>query len=204
MAIQFSCRGCEQPIEVDDAYAGKAALCPYCRTEVTVPSASTYTPAKIVARPMSSPLAAGGLGGARLDAARAAALSSDMPEPVRNPFATWAISCTALFVAATLVVLSIAMPIMIKHIPPGKTTFSAQEQEAISMAAMEEMGQDGVLRWAAPIAMFSAVAGFSLAIAALARRGAPVRSWVSLVICGLPALCTVLGFLSKLAGAGKT
>lgn len=41
MAIRFQCGACDQPIEVDDEWAGKPVLCPYCRKAITAPTAST-------------------------------------------------------------------------------------------------------------------------------------------------------------------
>lgn len=37
MAIQFQCGGCQQPIEVDDQFANRQAVCPFCRAVVVVP-----------------------------------------------------------------------------------------------------------------------------------------------------------------------
>lgn len=52
MAIQFRCVGCSQPIEVDNEFAGRTAMCPYCRRVVTVPAESTlHEAAPAVARP---------------------------------------------------------------------------------------------------------------------------------------------------------
>ncbi|TWT41218.1 hypothetical protein RAS1_39120 [Phycisphaerae bacterium RAS1] len=56
MAIQFTCVGCQQPIEVDDEHAGRAAACPYCRHVVTVPQASTLRRDEpVAARPLGEP-----------------------------------------------------------------------------------------------------------------------------------------------------
>jgi DNA-directed RNA polymerase subunit RPC12/RpoP len=41
MAIRFQCSGCSQPIEVDDEWASRAVVCPYCRRTVTAPGSST-------------------------------------------------------------------------------------------------------------------------------------------------------------------
>lgn len=53
MTIQFLCPSCSQPIEVDREVGGKAAVCPYCRRVVAVPTSSTYDPQQLVtARPL--------------------------------------------------------------------------------------------------------------------------------------------------------
>ncbi len=41
MAIQFACAACQQPIEVDDAWANQTVSCPYCRRVVLAPAQST-------------------------------------------------------------------------------------------------------------------------------------------------------------------
>ena len=43
MAIRFQCASCKQPIEIDDAWASRAVLCPFCRTTVGAPQSSTLT-----------------------------------------------------------------------------------------------------------------------------------------------------------------
>jgi len=41
MAIRFQCGACTQPIEVDDEWASKPVLCPFCRKAITAPAQST-------------------------------------------------------------------------------------------------------------------------------------------------------------------
>ena len=41
MAIQFNCPGCQQPVEVDDEWAGQHVACPFCHRVVTTPNEST-------------------------------------------------------------------------------------------------------------------------------------------------------------------
>lgn len=44
MAIQFHCPSCQNAIEVDDQWSGQQVSCPYCRTTVAAPIASTIVP----------------------------------------------------------------------------------------------------------------------------------------------------------------
>lgn len=44
MAIQFLCKSCGQPIEVDDNLAGRSVKCPYCQQTTETPMASTWQP----------------------------------------------------------------------------------------------------------------------------------------------------------------
>jgi hypothetical protein len=41
MAIRFTCQSCQQPIEVDDQWAGQSVACPYCEKVITAPREST-------------------------------------------------------------------------------------------------------------------------------------------------------------------
>lgn len=43
MVVQFSCPGCQQPIEVDPEWAGQHVACPFCQRVVTAPTESTIT-----------------------------------------------------------------------------------------------------------------------------------------------------------------
>ncbi len=43
MVVQFSCPGCQQPIEVDREWAGQHVACPFCQRVVTAPTDSTIT-----------------------------------------------------------------------------------------------------------------------------------------------------------------
>lgn len=54
MAIRFQCAGCGEPIEIDDQWAAKPVVCPYCRKTITAPSESTLQDVSQIptARPM--------------------------------------------------------------------------------------------------------------------------------------------------------
>jgi hypothetical protein len=55
MALRFACPSCQQPIEIDDEWAGKSVGCPYCKKVVTAPTSSTWPPEQIpVATPVGS------------------------------------------------------------------------------------------------------------------------------------------------------
>jgi hypothetical protein len=52
MAIRFSCPACQQPLEIDDNWAGQSVACPYCRRVVNAPQASTWPGSDV---PMAAP-----------------------------------------------------------------------------------------------------------------------------------------------------
>ncbi len=60
MAIRFACTSCQRPIEIDDEWASRSVLCPFCRATVTAPSQSTIgaESAIPVARQGDAPLSA--------------------------------------------------------------------------------------------------------------------------------------------------
>ncbi len=57
MAIQFHCTACSKPIEIDDEWAAKTVICPYCRASVTSPLESSREFEN--GQPVASPLSAG-------------------------------------------------------------------------------------------------------------------------------------------------
>jgi len=52
MAIRFNCPSCQQPIEVDDEWAGHSVGCPYCKKVVSAPRSTTWPQGDI---PQASP-----------------------------------------------------------------------------------------------------------------------------------------------------
>lgn len=62
MSIRFFCAACEQPIEVDSAWAGRLVACPFCRATIKAPLESAYgdveaagSAGPVLARPASPP-----------------------------------------------------------------------------------------------------------------------------------------------------
>src|SRR5580765_4777196 len=53
MPIRFVCPSCQQPLEIDDQWAGQSVACPYCNRVVTAPATSTWTGGQQV--PVASP-----------------------------------------------------------------------------------------------------------------------------------------------------
>lgn len=53
MVIQFSCPGCQQPIEVDGEWAGQHVACPFCQRVVTAPTESTLRELGTTVPPMA-------------------------------------------------------------------------------------------------------------------------------------------------------
>ena len=64
MAIRFQCAGCGEPIEIDDQWASKPVVCPYCRKTITAPSESTLQDIAEIptARPMPGVVQPGEVG----------------------------------------------------------------------------------------------------------------------------------------------
>lgn len=196
MAIQFACPSCTQPIEVDDTYAGRNAICPYCRREVVVPASSTYAAAGVVARPAQP-------GGFPLPPTGGRQIEYGPRAVQPNPFANWALFFTAAMVACLVVAAFAMVSLIATDLPPGAAQPTAEEMEAIRQKLMQDMPKHPVLPIASCMVPVFGVVGLGLAIAALRRGGAPVRSWLALIVCGSFCLCAGYGVLTTLVGGAS-
>ncbi|MGE0478976.1 MAG: hypothetical protein AB7Q17_00765 [Phycisphaerae bacterium] len=191
MPIQFRCPGCEQPIEVDDAYANQSATCPYCRRLVTVPAASTYDAAGApVARPSTAP-ADGVSWGAVADADAA----GDLPDPAafaRHAAATrfgklalvCAVCAVVLFGVQLVIAVSVGMEYMSQHAGQRPTQDELmryiQERPPSTLLAIAGLGMP-----------LLSILGVALAAASVSqRRRQNWNGWVSLGVCGALLLCS--------------
>jgi hypothetical protein len=57
MSIRFACPSCQQPLEIDDQWAGQSVACPYCNSVVVAPASSTWQAGQQI--PVASPARAG-------------------------------------------------------------------------------------------------------------------------------------------------
>lgn len=191
MPIQFRCPGCEQPIEVDDAYATQSATCPYCRRLVTVPAASTYDAAGApVARPSTVPTD-GPAWGAAADRAPA----DTLPDPAaiaRHTAATrfgklalvCAVVAAVLFAVQLVIAVSVGLEYMSQHSGQRPTQEELmryiQERPPSTLLAIAGLGMP----------LFSII-GVALAAASVSqRRRQNWKGWVSLGVCGALLLCS--------------
>jgi len=210
MAIQFHCAGCGQPIEVDDEYAGRVAVCPHCRQVTSVPSASTYTPGGGAAT-RESEVGAPVVGGPDRGAAPRV---SPTPYPVEvssapgrgQGLAHYAFICTAITGLLFLVVVVASLKLALQH-GSLATRPSGPDLEQL----MKELQSSSISPWLSAAGcgmLFFAVCGLALAIAALVRRsglgtGTIVGLSFCLLFCGGLLVCNCASvFVSMLAGAG--
>ncbi len=217
MAIQFRCPGCEQPIEVDDEYAGQTAACPYCRRVVTVPVESTLgsegsapaRPAEAEPAPPASPVAG----------ERATPAVTPPPLPPQGPcgeglhvgpcgptpreraartYGNYALICTVLLVLLFGAIvgysaIQMAQEVM-KH--PGSQPSPERVQEI-----QQELTRNGLVIAANIGTIFFGLAGLVLSIVSLTQgRQGNWRAILSLVICGLAVLCICGGSVVTAAG----
>lgn len=117
MPIQFQCAGCGQPIEVDDAHAGQAAQCPYCRRVVTVPQETTLAAQPVAARAAGlPPLPTGAAGrGPLVVAARS--------------WGAYALVCTLLAWGLYVGLSVFLMPELMRRIPPETASVELVQKE---------------------------------------------------------------------------
>lgn len=188
MAIQFRCTGCQQPIEVDDEHAGRAAACPYCQRVVTIPMASTLEPQAVVVarRLMDKEAPMPGIDPARAIARQQAA-----------SYGNFALVCTILTLAmcgiffVRIVTLAAESGILSPGVVPG---------EADQKRLMELASRDALVIGPAYGALFFALFGLGFGIGSI-RRSAQGnwRGILSCIVCGLYVLCQCGGVV--MAGA---
>lgn len=183
MPIQFACSHCDQPIEVDDAHAGRTAACPYCQHLVRVPEGSTYRPDDAVtARPAA---AAGAVGEDGLPAGIAAAQARRAEAALR--YGTYGVVCTVLTLVTFAAGLGLGLAIMLRE--AGGTPLSEltkAETERVQAAVMRSGWVVGTQLGA----IFFALVGLTFGIVSLAQRAAANwRGVLATVICGLFVVC---------------
>ena len=103
MSIRFQCQSCSQPIEVDDEWAGKAVVCPFCSATINAPEQSTLT--ELVHIPTASPIAV-----SSAEAKLSHPVTTDQPVPKRNTVAVVSLMLTGLFIFLQIVGAMIVSP----------------------------------------------------------------------------------------------
>ncbi len=214
MAIQFRCPGCEQPIEVDDEFAGQTAACPYCRRVVHVPTESTLDqPVGGPARPSDGPPAPetkqpGGFAppplppqGPYEQGLHVGPAEPSRQERAARTYGNYALLCTILMALmfgtmAGYSAVRMAREVM-KH--PGSQPSSQRIAEI-----QREIGSSPWIMAANIGMVFFSLAGLALAIVSLTQsRQNNWRAIVSLVFCGLAALCICAGtIMTAMSGLG--
>lgn len=205
MPIQFRCSQCDQPIEVDDAYARQAVTCPYCRRVVTAPERSTLTSDEIpTARPSSlDPQAA-----AAYSQAAAAGVSYPAPFPMmaENP----ALAAARTYGTAALICSVVGVLMFFGLMAWGAATamrYYKERGEPPTQADAERYIEENanpaiVVSTTCGVVVF-AVAGLVLAIISLSHSASGNwRGWIALVIASLMLLafgCTVMASMQAQA-----
>lgn len=206
--IRFYCSHCGRPIEVDDAFAGAQATCPYCHQVTTVPQQSTYRPG-IGAGPGPATIPTGGTSAGRLG-------GQAHPEPPPVPPAEglhigeesarretgrrlgrWALICTLVGVGLSAAVMTTVLIVLFERVDVSQATPPTPEQQ---LEIMEEVIRRFPWVPAVEVGLIALyLAGLSLAITSMVH--APRWNWaglISLVICSLMVLCFCTGMLTRL------
>jgi hypothetical protein len=138
MAIRFSCPSCNQPIEIEDTWAGQSVACPYCKNVVAAPAESNWPPDEVqMAAPTTSAFAPPPPPSAPTPAPQMEAWAP-RPAPARSPSAGWALALA--IISALLAVFgwiawfgSIVGPVMEKLGPsPTEQEIQKEFQELVS------------------------------------------------------------------------
>jgi hypothetical protein len=181
MAIRFHCGQCNQPIEVDDPWAGRAVACPYCRATVTAPATSTLGDLADV--PVASAVGRGESGEAAVHP----------PTESTNPCALIALILAAVVVGLLGVGTMIAAPHALEMQQIAKDLEQAEKESGSTTQAILQYAQSHggtlptwmfLLGMIQMVAMALCVASIVCAIVGLGhlrRRGMAVAA---LAICG--------------------
>lgn len=199
MAIRFLCVSCSQPIEVDDAWASRTVLCPFCRATVSAPPTSTLTDLSAV--PTASPVSS------NLGTPPLRPRDPTMARAQGNPVAVVAfvLTCIAGLLGILGIALAASHSLEMQEFTERIQAGAAQSKSGMQVMAEYMKDHGGTApTWLVGVGLLSMaslltlLAAFICAIIGLfrpARRGFAVTA---LVICGL-----LLGFviLSNVAGA---
>ncbi len=170
MAIRFQCGACSQPIEVDDEWAQKLVVCPYCRKTVTAPMES------MLPDPAEMPTAT------RLESPEVAVADFRPVEPDRPPLPTSNVLGKVAFGLActTFVVACASWTIAFTHRDELQPALQAQMDR--TPGEQFQAGQE----LAATLASGPAAEAW-MAMSLLAQCAALI--WVAALVCGLISVC---------------
>jgi hypothetical protein len=191
MAIQFPCRGCRQPIEVDDELADTIVSCPFCQSTVRAPAETTLS--------QESPPVAREVSDGAAPAAGTFSLSIGEPHDAvalrSNRIGNWALAVSAIawvFFGVTLIYgLILVADVLIEQNVEQPTP--EQIKDALEFIAQDELKANriGVLTLLMGV---SAVMGVVLSVFALRKRdckkGTAIAALIlggTLVVCPLAA-----------------
>lgn len=206
MAIRFTCPSCSQPLEVDDAWAGQAVGCPYCRRVATAPRSSTWSQAEIrIASPVQSQ-AANAFAPPPPPGASPSP-SGPLPYPQPGPRGGGsAVGAFILTLVGTLIATAGYIALMGSYILTVQERLGPNATPQQIEDAMRQMMADGQLQLVSPVAAgFFAVGslfgivGLILAIRSLLRQEA--RRGLAIAACILGAcitFCQILPMLGAL------
>jgi hypothetical protein len=208
MAIQFRCPGCSQPIEVDDVHAGQKAACPYCRRVVSVPDESTLGQGPLeVGRPLAGDVKADA-GTPEAPAASRFETPAPPPSPpplgqlhvgpARSPrqqvasrYGTYGLICTALVLLLFAGTAVYYVGLVLGEMGGDLTSQPSSEQWVeIQTAAATKLAADPRVKAIRVGTAFFAIVGLVCGIVSVTQHRQNWKGIVSLVLCGLFALCT--------------
>ena len=204
MAIRFACPACQQPLEIDDGWAGQSVACPYCRRVVTAPQSSTWPsggfPMANPARPLEPTGPMGGYGppptpGFAPPPPPMGYATQTTYAPRSGSTAGWALGLTitgaALLIGLMLALSVIAMKAGVDSMPKG----TPEEQQR----AMQELLMRGGLphtqglSLTAVAAMLTSIGGLTLAVRALVRQeGGRGMAIAACILGGLFLFCQMM------------
>ncbi len=187
MAIQFNCPGCQQPVEVDDEWAGEHVACPFCQRVVTAPAESTITALQDDLPPTARRLSSPGPGG--MVATEATAL----PRFNRLAAVGFGLSLAAIFL---LILSGILLQFIVDELGPSPSIQEQQEKMAELMGDPETAGRFMLGAGSLCLSFVCWLAGVIISAIAAARKDLPGRR---LALAGIA--CSVLCLLLFCSGS---
>lgn len=197
MAIQFTCPGCSQPIEIDELHAGQAVGCPYCKRVVTAPKESTLMTAPPVARPARSappppPPPPGGFG------APPPPPAPTERELAARSFGGYGLACAGLALIAFVGLMGYLTVVLVQKLSAAGITQPTRADVEAQLKTLQDapwLGSVGL-----GLMLFAAI-GLALSITSLSYHSSGNwRGMLGVLICGCFTLCTCLNLFSSALG----
>jgi len=183
MAIRFRCQACQKSLEVDDPEAGKAVLCFYCHSKITVPDRSDPslgTPAE------SSPPPAG------------------IPGPTKKPHLIGALGLIfSLCIPIILIVLfgwGLAQLAPYGETPEYKAMTRQQQEKFALEKAREIIKRPFIQRGWWSIVGFT-ILGFAFSLAGIITRRGTGYAVFGTIFSGISIIVLVMRFVQTLRHA---
>jgi len=192
MAVRFVCPSCQQPLEIDEQWAGQSVACPYCNRVVTAPAASTWPLNDQV--PVASP--------AEINAELPPAQPNQggtPPMPLASVTPAWAMALTLAGIGFLFVAVmtwgQAASPILVEKLGSPPTASAPHDAQIIYQRKFIDLVQSGVIpsprisMAAVLIGLLCSLIGMVLGIKMIVQSQRRARGVVIAIVALLCIMC---------------